>query len=41
MDNRSVKLSQTIPWDELVTVYNSTLDQSKKGRPAKDGSRNI
>lgn len=37
MENRWVKLSKTIPWDELVAIYNATLDQSKNGRPAKDG----
>lgn len=37
MDNRWVKLSKTIPWDELVAIYNTTLSQSSKGRPAKDG----
>ena len=36
-ENRWVKLSHTIPWDELVLIYNSKLAQSKKGRPAKDG----
>ena len=34
-NNRWVKLSQCIPWDDLAEGYYQNLD-SKHGRPAKD-----
>lgn len=39
-DNRWVKLSEIIPWDELVSVYCQSLS-AKKGRPSVDPRRVI
>ena len=35
-DNRWVKLTQLIPWDELARAYHKSLLSSTQGRPAKD-----
>ncbi len=34
-ENRWVKWSEVIPWDELAVAYYQTMD-AKQGRPCKD-----
>ena len=34
--NRWVKLSQVIPWEEMAEVYHQSLGSANEGRPAKD-----